>query len=205
MSIGGAALLPYGPLTARTVHLCVDMQRMFLEDTPWRTPWMARVLPAVVAIAEHRPAQTVFTRFMPPEHPERARGTWRRYFEHWQSMTAAQIEPALLDLVPPLRALVPPAIVWDKRVYSAFFDGTLVPELARRHADSLVITGLETDVCVLSTVLAAIDHGFRVVLAVDALSSASDRTHDALMTLYHERFSQQVEVATSEVVLRCWL
>ena len=49
--------------------------------------------------------------------------------------------------------------------------------------------------------LGAIDRGYRVVVTTDAVCSSSDRTHDALMTLYHERFSEQIETATSEIVL----
>jgi len=41
--------LRFGPLTARSRHLCIDMQNLFAEPTPWHTPWMARVLPAVEA------------------------------------------------------------------------------------------------------------------------------------------------------------
>jgi hypothetical protein len=26
-------------------HICVDVQRMFAEETPWHVPWMARVIP----------------------------------------------------------------------------------------------------------------------------------------------------------------
>jgi nicotinamidase-related amidase len=40
----------------------------------------------------------------------------------------------------------------------------------------MVITGTETDVCVLATVLGAIDFGYWVVLAIDALCSSSDAT-----------------------------
>ena len=39
------------PLTAKTVHLCIDMQLLFANDTPWHTPWMGRVLPVVAEIA----------------------------------------------------------------------------------------------------------------------------------------------------------
>ena len=39
----------------------------------------------------------------------------------------------------------------------------------------------ETDVCVLSTVLDAVNIGFRVVMVEDALCSSSDAGHDALM------------------------
>ena len=38
----GDALLPF-PLTERSVHLCVDMQRIFSADGPWPAPWMERV------------------------------------------------------------------------------------------------------------------------------------------------------------------
>ena len=66
------------------------------------------------------------------------------------------------------------------------------------------MTGGETDVCVLSSVMAAIDLGFRVVLPGDALCSARDNTHDALMTLYRERFTNQVETTSTDRVLREW-
>ena len=60
--------------------------------------------------------------------------------------------------------------------------------LRRRQTDALVISGAETDVCVLAAVLGAVDFGYRVVLATDALCSSSDATHDALLTLYREVF-----------------
>jgi nicotinamidase-related amidase len=77
--------------------------------------------------------------------------------------------------------------------------------LRERRADTLVITGAETDVCVLAAVLDAVDRGFRVVLATDAICSSSDRTHDALMTLYRSRFSEQIETAASEAIISAWL
>ena len=56
----------------------------------------------------------------------------------------------------------------------------------------------------LATVLGAVDQGYRVVLATDALCSASDQTHDALLALYHERFSQQIEAADTDTILGNW-
>jgi nicotinamidase-related amidase len=52
--------------------------------------------------------------------------------------------------------------------------------------------------------MSAIDLGYRIVLATDALCSVSDRTHDALMTLYGERFSQQLTMATTVEILEAW-
>ena len=199
-----ASSLPHGPLTDRTVHLCIDMQRLFAEDTPWHTPWMERVLPVVVRIAEAHPAQTIFTRFIPPRHPDELPGAWRRFYRRWAELTLERIDPGLLDLVPPLARLAPPAVTIDKRVYSPFSERAIWRVLRQHRIDSLVITGAETDVCVLATVMDAVDHGFRVILATDAICSSSDRTHDALMTLYCNRFSEQIETADSDAIISAW-
>ncbi len=45
---------------------------------------------------------------------------------------------------------------------------------------------------------------YRVVLVTDALCSCSDATHDALLTVYHQRFAQQVETVGMETVLSNW-
>jgi nicotinamidase-related amidase len=193
-----------GKLTARSLHLCVDMQRLFSPEGPWPTPWMDRTLPVIADIAERHAAQTIFTRFIPPVRPADMQGQWRHYFDRWRDVTRARLDPRLLDLVPPLDKLVPPAAVVDKPVYSPFHGWRLPALLRDRGADALIVTGAETDVCVLATVLGAVDHGFRVVLVTDAVCSSSDEGHDALMTLYRQRFSLQIEVAETAEVLAAW-
>jgi nicotinamidase-related amidase len=196
--------LRFGPLSRRTVHLCVDMQNLFHEPTPWHTPWMARVLPAVVRLAERCPERTVFTRFITPGRPEDAHGAWRRYYRHWEPLTREHVNPRLLELVPPLQALVPPATTVDKSCYSAFRAPALAAFLRAHEADSVIVSGAETDVCVLATVLDAVDRGLRVVIPADAVCGSADATHDALMQLYSNRFSQQIETTTVEQVLEAW-
>ena len=196
--------LPFGPLDRRTAHLCIDMQNLFAEDTPWHTPWMIRVLPAVIEIGERHPEQTIFTRFIPARHPDELPGSWRRYYRRWPDLTLERIDRRLLEVVPPLARLAPPAVTVDKRFYSPFSEPSLHELLRKRDIGSLVITGAETDVCVLAAVLDAVDLGYRGILASDALCSSSDETHDALLTLYRERFSQQIETAETEAILAAW-
>lgn len=197
--------LRFGPLTETCVHLCVDMQRLFAEETAWHTPWMDRVRPNVRALAEARPRDTIFTRFVPAKSPGDGHGTWKRYYERWASVTLDEISPELVDLLPELAALVPPATVLDKRIYSPWGNGDLHQHLRERRADTLLITGGETDVCVLATVLGAVDLGYRIVAVTDALCSSSDETHDAMMKLYHARYGQQVETIDTETALKSWL
>jgi nicotinamidase-related amidase len=193
-----------GPLGPHCVHLCVDCQRIFAEKTDWHMPWMQRVVPVVARITACHPAETIFTRFMPAEHPGEGHGSWRRYYERWSSMTMEKLGPNMVELVPELRRFVPPAKVIDKRVYSPWMDGPLLAQLRVRGINTLVVTGGETDVCVLATVLGAVDHGYRVVVVTDALCSSSDAAHDASLNVYHKRYGQQVETATAALVLDMW-
>jgi nicotinamidase-related amidase len=110
----------------------------------------------------------------------------------------------LIELMPSLKRFVPPATVVDKMVYSAFAQADLVGRLSADHVNTLIVTGSETDVCVLASVLGAVDRGYRVIVARDAVCSSSDQSHDALLALYHNRFAIQIEVAEVEEIVRSW-
>jgi nicotinamidase-related amidase len=199
-----ASGLRFGPLGPRAAHLCIDMQTLFAERTDWHVPWLERVLPAVTRLAAARRERTVFTRFVPPERPEDAAGAWRRYYEYWRHMTGERLDPGLIQLVPSLATLVPPATVIDKAHYSPFKEQAFLRFLARLGADAMILSGGETDVCVLAAVMDAVDAGYRVILAEDALCSASDESHDAMLRQFGARFSQQIEVAPVEEILDGW-
>jgi nicotinamidase-related amidase len=196
--------LRYGAPGETAVHLCVDMQRLFAEGTEWKMPWLERVLPNIVAITEAKPERTIFTRFIPAQEPGQGVGMWRHYYERWASMTIENIGPDMVDLVPGLAKFVPPGRVFDKHVYSPWTGSDLHHQLRSAGIDTVIITGGETDVCVLSTMLAAVDWGFRVILVTDALCSSADETHDAMMNVYMNRFGEQVETVTTQTLLNSW-
>ena len=110
-------------------------------------------------------------------------GMWQRYYTRWRVATRERLELQLLDLMPSLAALCPPSTVIDKTRYSAFAEPRLLENLRRREADALIVSGSETDVCVLATVLDAVDIGYRVIVVRDAICSSSDEGHDMLMRL----------------------
>jgi nicotinamidase-related amidase len=196
--------LRYGAPGETAVHLCVDMQRIFAEETDWKMPWLKRVLPNIVAITSARPERTIFTRFIPARKPGQGVGMWRHYYERWASMAIDQIGPEMVGLVPDLAQFVPPARTFDKHVYSPWIGSDLHQQLRVAGVDTTIITGGETDVCVLATVLGAIDWGLRVILVTDALCSSADETHDAMMNVYTNRFGQQVECVTTDTLLEGW-
>jgi len=191
--------LRFGPIS-QWVHLCIDMQRMFNEATEWRTPWMPRVLPNVASIVNLDPARTVFTRFIPLRSADQGIGTWRRYYERWHTMTLDELDPGMVDLVPELAGFAPPATIIDKRVMSPWLTD-LSARLQAKSVGTLIVTGAETEVCVLATVMGGVDLGYRMIVVTDAICSSADETHDAMMRIYQSRFGMQVEtVTTAELI-----
>lgn len=196
--------LIHGPPGSNCLHLCIDMQRLFAPGYPWAMPWLQRVLPAVEALCAAQPKRSLFTRFIPPPSADEAGGTWARYYRRWADVTIDRIGPDAVRLVPELERFVPPGRIFDKTVYSPWMDGRLARLMRADGIDTVVVTGGETDVCVLAAVMGAIDLGLRTIIVTDALCSSSDETHDALMALYLNRFSEQLEAAETEELLQAW-
>ena len=195
---------PLRPLGSRTVHVVVDMQRVFAEATDWRVPVIAEVVPPILTLVQAHPRETVFTRFMTPPSIENASGDWQRFYARWQSVTRDRMDAAMFDLMEPFAGFVPPAEVCDKTTFSAFASADLVASLARRGTQTLVLSGVETEVCVLATALDAVDRGLHVVLATDGLTSGSAAGHSAALEAVYPRFDQQIESATTAAILAAW-
>ena len=186
------------------VHLCIDMQLIFSKGSVWETPWMERVLPIVVEIAARHKERTIFTRFITPQTPAQRPGQWQQYYQRWKAATQEHLQPGQLDLVPALARFAPPAHIIDKPAYSAFYRSGLDVFLQEKNVRCVIVTGAETDVCVVSTVLDAVDRGYRVVIVEDALCSSSDAGHEALMTIYRTRMQEQIEVIGSSELPAVW-
>jgi len=198
------ATLRFGPLGANSLHVAVDMQRLFAEPTAWHTPDLMAILPVVERLSAASPERTVFSRFITPRNPEVAVGSWQRYYRHWRALTLARIDPAQLGLVSPLTRLTPPALVVDKRVHSVFDSLSFQEILRHRKIDTLIFSGVETDVCVLASVLQAVDKGHRTLVVRDAVASSSAEGHRATLEAVLPRFDQQIEVVDSDDLLRSW-
>ncbi|BDA84393.1 hypothetical protein Sa4125_19350 [Aureimonas sp. SA4125] len=194
-------LAPIGPNAA---HLVVDMQRIFAERTEWYSPTMADVLPAILRLASARPRETLYSRFTVPDHAGAATGRWKTYYQRWSMFTGERMDPGLVDLVEPLKALALPGNVYDKPTYSLFETEPFVKRLAADGTDTIILTGVETDVCVLATLFAAVDRGFRVVAVSDALTSSDEASHRSIMDILLPRMPEQVDIADADEVLAAW-
>jgi nicotinamidase-related amidase len=178
---------------ADEILIVVDMQRVVAEDTPWRIDGARDLLPAITALADAYAQSVVFTRHVPPA--DGGSGTWRRFYDAWRDLSA---DPSIWELMPELERRE--GLHVSKSVYSAFGSKELRDELDRREAPELVLCGVETDCCVLGTVLEAVDRGIKVTVVEDAVTSPSPAGHEGALALCR-RIDLQVDVVSAAELL----
>jgi nicotinamidase-related amidase len=169
----------------------IDMQRVFAEPgSPWLTPRFTEIVtPIQRLVAAFRP-RVIFTRFLAPAAP---RGAWREYYGQWPF--ALQPPGArIYELVDEFA--VEPGPTLDATTFSKWG-----PDLAARTGgDPLILAGVSTDCCVLSTALAAADAGTGVRVVADACAGVDDDSHAKTLDILR-LYSPLVEVVTLADVL----
>lgn len=196
--------LPFGPLDARAFHLCIDMQRVFLEPGPWYAAAGLTILPAIRRLLDHAPDRAIFTRFITAERPAAAKGSWRRYYRRWHAVTRDELGAGALDLYPDLAPYAAACRVFDKVTHDAFDDVVFARHVESLEVSALILSGVETDVCVLATAMSAVDLGYRTVIAVDAVTSSVAESHRACLDHVYPRYDQQIELARVDDILAAW-
>ena len=145
----------------------IDMQRVFADPaSEWCAPRFAEITGPVARLAAAFGDRAVFTRFVAPEAPS---GAWADYYERWPFA----LVPPESDLYAPADGFAP-AVTLDAPTF-----GKWTPELAAKvgAGGTLVLAGVSTDCCVLSTALAAADAGIRVRVVAEACAGSGDEAH----------------------------
>ena len=130
------------------------------------------------------------TRWIPGEHRP---GAWADYFAAWPFADRPGDDP-LFAVVPELAGVSRHPTV-DAATFGKF------PELARvtGPAPTLVLTGVATDCCVISTALAAADAGARVRVVSDACAGSTPHNQAAALQVMG-LYAPQIEVVTADRV-----
>lgn len=155
---------PAGPCLA-----VIDMQRVFAEpDSAWLAPRFGEIIGPVSKLVEAFQPNVVFTRFIAPATPH---GAWQRYYQAWPFA----LQPPDADIY----QLVAEFAAWSGQTLDAVTFSKWGPELRDHVRDSgrLVLAGVATDCCLLSTAVAAVDEGVFVQVVADACAGASDDGH----------------------------
>ena len=176
----------------------IDMQRVFGEPgSPWLAPRFGEIVKPVRDLVAAFGPDVVFTRFIAPASPG---GAWRRYYEAWPFALQPPDAP-IYALVDEFAARAGPTV--DTATFSKWG-----PELAARvraarpggTGNDLVLAGVSTDCCVLSTAVAAADAGVAVQVVADACAGVDDDSHRKALDILR-LYAPLVEVLTLDDVL----
>lgn len=182
-------------------HVVIDMQRVVAEPTAWHSPIVMRILPNVLRLSAGLRERTLYARFVAPYDEAAAHGNWKAFYRRWPMITARELDPALIELVEPLAALAQPGQVFDKLGYSIFSAPQVDPALRQADVGTLILSGIETDVCVYASALQAVDLGYFVVLVEDALASPDEDAHRAVIDRLARRLPDQITIMTTDEAL----
>ena len=182
------------PVRPDTHHLAViDMQEVFADpDSAWATPGFAEILPRVRQLVAALAPQVTLTRFVAPDTPT---GAWREYYAQWPFALRPPDAP-LYDVVAGLGPARDTAGTISATTFSKW-GPALADAVGPR---TLLLTGVSTDCCVLSTAVAAADAGVPVQVVGDACAGVDAPSHDAalhVMGLY----APLIEVVETAAVL----
>jgi nicotinamidase-related amidase len=172
--------------------MIIDMQRIFAElSSEWATPGYGFASAGIQRLLGVFESRVCLTRFLPPEQRT---GAWITYYQMWPFA----LDPGNVPLYELTEEFVSiPATIIDRTTFGKWDAET---GRALGNPDAIVLAGVTTDCCVLSTALAAADAGVHVTVAADACAGVTEMDHrralDAL-ALYRP----MIDVAQVETIL----
>ncbi len=149
-----------------TLLIVIDMQRAYAPGGAWETPGFLRAEENILRLCERYPRRA-FTRHVPFQNPP---GTWRAYNEAFREINE---DAEAARLTAPIERIAA-GRTFDKNTYSALASGGLYAHLQRGGYDELLLTGVQSEFCVLATMLDAVDRGLPVTLVSDACAGSTD-------------------------------
>ncbi len=164
--------MPEFPLVpTRTALLNVDMQRCFVEGSPLASPDGPALLEKInrlIRICRATGALVVHTR------------GWMARDGSDLGVMAELVPPFIVELytegsptaeLHPALDVTPEDLIVDKTRYGAFHATDLAERLRHRGIDTVVISGIATNICCETTAREAAQHDFRVVVLSDGTAT----------------------------------
>lgn len=162
-------------MRSKDLILVTDMQCVYLKGEKWAcldTEGVAENILKIISFKEKKfpDADIIFTRFIASDNP---RGAWISYNKTYADINDNDY---LNDIVPSLKEVSKHYPLYDKHVYSS----VSIPEIRKKALESkrVVLTGVVSECCVLSTAFSLIDLGVPLVWLTDGVSGLDKEKED---------------------------
>lgn len=174
---------------AKRLLVVIDMQRAFREAGEWHVPRYDEAAGTIASLVAAG-LEPVMTRFVPDPTEE---GSWSAYYDRWQSMRRDPADPIWQVELPDVQARGSIDLPTFSKWGDALAD--LVP-----IGGELILAGVATDCCVLSTALGAVDAGRYVTVVEDACAGQSDVAHQQALALM-DLLSPMINIVKSHTLI----
>ena len=186
---------------SKIILAVIDMQKLFLTDkkSPWHEPKLLHIVPKIQNLIKLvKPENVIFTSFIPPKNWKDEHRSWRTYYQINQKITREFLRKNSLEIIDKLMPYISnqSVISTRKTTASVFTTGNFYSKIKKRSTKFLIFTGIETDYCVLSSVLDAIHLGYYVIVIMDACASSKKYGQRNAKGIF-ERFPEQLWVTTT--------
>lgn len=151
----------------------IDPQRIFADPaSDWGSPMFAGIGLVVDDLVERFADRVIVTRWLPGTNRN---GSWRDYFDRWPFADRPDRDP-MFHLVDAANGWVRGSTL-DVSTFGKW------PALQARTGPNphLVLTGVSTDCCVISTALAAADAGATITVIADGCAGSTHENHAAAL------------------------
>ena len=173
--------------------IVIDPQVIFASPTSsWGSPAFPDIIEPINRMVAAFRGRTIVTRWIPATTHS---GSWRDYFDRWTFADRPADDP-IFDLVDEAQTWAQRPTI-DVTTFGKW--GTQLSAVTGEHPH-LVLTGVSTDCCVITTALAAADAGAWVKVVSDACAGSAPDSHEAALTVM-DLYSLQIDVVTSSQVL----
>lgn len=178
----------------------VDMQKLFLTErkSPWMDKKLISIVPNIEKLIKTIGIQNViFTRFTPPKNWQDETDSWQTYYRINQKITPSILGTEALEIIDNFISYIPNSVVTSrKKSASIFMAGNFHFKIKKKSTKILIFTGIETDYCVLSSVLDAIHLGYYVIVVMDACASSKKQGQKHARGIF-DRFPEQLWVTST--------
>ncbi len=171
----------------------IDMQTIFSEYPKWwGCPNFQGILAPINRLAAQFGERTLLTRFVAAQVPQ---GSWVPYYQQFPFAKVPPTDP-IYDLVPAVKHLVRPDNVVTMTTFSKWGDAQHGIRAKTGPTPHLVLAGVATDCCVLSTAMQAAEAGAFVTVALDACAASSSENQIAAENIM-KGYAPLIHVATA--------
>lgn len=153
----------------------IDMQNVFTSGE-WRCPRFGEIIEPIRALAARHIGRTLLTRFVAGSEHD---GSWKQYYDTFCFANVPDSDP-IYDIIEPLRDLAREDNVVTMTTFSKWAGIRAITGDFPR----LILTGVATDCCVLSTAISAAEAGAFVTVVPDACAGSSDDNQEAAKKIF---------------------